>query len=40
VAPLSGPGAAAGTSVAAATALMEAAAMRMAQVTFFMSMMS
>ena len=38
-APLLGPGAGAGTSVAANAALMEAAAMRTAQVTFFMSMM-
>lgn len=36
---LAGPGAAAGASVAANAALMEAAAMRTAQVTFLMSMM-
>lgn len=35
-----GPGAEAGTSVAATTALTEVAAMRRAQVIFFMSMMS
>ena len=40
-APLLGPGAGAGTSVEAANAaLMEVAAMRTAQVTFFMSMMN
>lgn len=39
-APLLGPGAEAGTSTAANAALMEAAAMRTAQVTFFMSMMT
>ncbi|KAF1866629.1 hypothetical protein Lal_00018013 [Lupinus albus] len=38
-APLLGPGAGAGTSVAAMAALMEAAAMRTAHATFFISMM-
>ena len=38
-APLLGPGAGAETSVVANAALMEAAAMRTAQVTFLMSMM-
>jgi len=37
-APLLGPGAGAGTSVAANAALMEAATMRTAQETFLMSM--
>jgi hypothetical protein len=39
-APLLGPGAGAGTSVEAITALIEAAAIRTAQVTFLMSMMN